>query len=99
MKYIITESQIKNIIWNYFDSMKYTDLEDGGEIFLYNQNSSPDWGYTFDDGRLLVSNDIISTIEGLFNLSSDESLEYAGEWFEDRYGYSVQEILNWDIMN
>jgi hypothetical protein len=45
----------------------------------------------------LVSNHIISSLEGLFSISSDAALEYAGEWFEEMYEYPVEEIVNWDL--
>jgi hypothetical protein len=44
----------------------------------------------------LVSNHIILGLEGLFNISGENALEYAGEWFEDHYHYPVDEIINWD---
>jgi hypothetical protein len=96
MKYIIKESRIKNLMWKYFDSYKYKIHEDDDEIILVNSDNSFDWNYTFYDGRLLVSNNIITGIEGLFNISGDNALEYAGEWFEDKYHHPVEEIINWD---
>ena len=97
MKYIIKESQVKKFIWNYFDSEDYDIAEDDNDIFLLDDDGNFDWNYVFDNGRLLVANDIISAVEGMFGLSSDEALEYAGEWFEDKYGYKVEEIINWDL--
>ena len=97
MKYLIKESQIKKFIWNYFDSEDYDIAEDENEIFLLDDDGNFDWNYTFDNRRLLVANDIISAVEGLFGVSFDDALEYAGEWFEDKYGYTVEEILNWDL--
>jgi hypothetical protein len=97
MKYIITESRIKHLIWNYLNRPDYDILEDENEIILANKNGDYDWTYSFYDGRLLVSNHIISGLEGLFNLSGDDALEYAGEWFEEMYEYPVEEIINWDL--
>lgn len=97
MKYLIKESQIKKFIWNYFDSEDYDIAEDENEIFLLDDDGNFDWNYVFEGGRLLVANDIISAVEGLFGVSFDDALEYAGEWFEDKYGYTVEEILNWDL--
>ena len=97
MKYLIKESQIKKFIWNYFDSEDYDIAEDDNDIFLLDDDGNFDWNYTFDNRRLLVANDIISAVEGMFGLSFDDALEYAGEWFEDKYGYTVEEILNWDL--
>lgn len=97
MKYLIKESQIKKFIWNYFDSEDYDIAEDKNEIFLLDDDGNFDWNYVFEGGRLLVANDIISAVEGLFGVSFDDALDYAGQWFEEKYGYTVEEILNWDL--
>ena len=97
MKYLIKESQIKKFSWNYFDSEDYDIVEYDYGILLLDDERNTDWNYTFYDGRLLVVNDIITAVEGLFGVSFDDALEYAGEWFEDKYGFTVEEILNWDL--
>ncbi len=97
MKYLIKESQIKKFIWNYFDSKDYDIAEDEVEIFLLDENGNSDWNYVFEGGRLFVDNDIITSVEGMFGISFDEALEYAGEWFEDKYGFTVEEIINWNL--
>jgi hypothetical protein len=45
----------------------------------------------------LVAHDIIVSVESMFSISYDDALEYAGQWFEEKYGYIVEEILNWDL--
>jgi hypothetical protein len=97
MKYLIKESQIKKFIWNYFDSEDYDIVESTNEIFLIDDDGNLNWNYTFEDGRLLVANDMIIAIEGMFSLSSDDALEYAGQWFEEKYGHFVEEIVNWEF--
>jgi hypothetical protein len=97
MKYLIKESQIKKFIWDYFNSEDYDISEDDNDIFLLDDYGNFDWNYTFEDGRLLVSNDIIVVIEGMFSISYDDALEYAGQWFEEKYGHFVEEIVNWDL--
>ena len=97
MKYIIKESQIKKFIWNYFDSEDYDIAEDENEIFLLDDDGNFDWNYVFDGGRLLVANEIISAVEGMFGVSFDDALDYAGQWFEEKYGFTVEEILNWNL--
>lgn len=97
MKYIIKESQVKKFIWDYFESEDYDVDADENEIFLVDDDGNFDWNYTFDDGRLLVANDIILGVAGMFNLSDDDALEYAGQWFEEKYDYVVEEIVNWDL--
>jgi hypothetical protein len=97
MKYLITESQIKKFMWDYFNSEDYDIAKSKNEIFLLDGDGKLDWNYTFEDGRLLVANDIIVAIEGMFSISYDDALEYAGQWFEEKYGHFVEEIVNWDL--
>jgi hypothetical protein len=99
MKYIIKESQIKNMMWNYLDSPNYIVLggEHVGEIVLLREGTENhhDYLYTFDDKRLLVGEDIVFGVSSLFNIDPEDSLDYIGEWFEDRYNLEVHEIINW----
>jgi hypothetical protein len=44
---------------------------------------------------LLVEEDIVFGASSLFNIDLEDSLDYFGEWFEDRYGLEVHEIINW----
>lgn len=97
MKYLIKESQIKKFIWDYFDSEEYEIHLLDNEMYLFDDQNNTDWNYTFYDGRLLVANDIIVAIEGMFSISYDDALEYAGQWFEEKYGHNVDEIVNWDL--
>jgi hypothetical protein len=99
MKYIIKESQIKNMIWNYLDSPDYIVLggKHVGELVLLREGTEDhhDYLYTFDDKRLLVEEDIVFGASSLFNIDLEDSLDYFGEWFEDRYGLEVHETINW----
>ena len=97
MKYLIKESQIKKFIWNYFDSKDYDIAEDEVEIFLIGENGNSDWNYVFEGGRLFVDNNIISAVEGMFGVSFDDALDYAGQWFEEKYDFPVEEIINWNL--
>jgi hypothetical protein len=98
MKYLIKESQVKNMMWNYLDSPDYIVLgEEGDEIILLREGTEDhhDYLYTFDDKRLMVEEDIVFGFSSLFNIDPEDSLDYIGEWFEDRYGFEVDEIINW----
>lgn len=99
MKYIITESQVKNMMWNYLNSVDYVILggEPVGEIILLRDGTkdSHDYIYKTDDRVLFVETDIVMGFSGLFNVDEEESLNYIGDWFEDKYGLEVNEIINW----
>lgn len=99
MKYIITESQVKNMMWNYLNSVNYIILggEPVGEIILLRDGTkdSHDYIYKTDDRVLFVETDIVLGFSGLFNVDEEESLNYIGDWFEEKYGLEVNEIINW----
>jgi hypothetical protein len=95
MKYLIKESQIKNLMWEYFDSYDYEVKETNHYTYLKNDKGVVDWAYTYDDNRLAVSTNIILGFAAMFNVSDDDALEYAGEWFEINYDCPVGEIINY----
>jgi hypothetical protein len=99
MKYLVTESQIKNMMWNYLNSVDYTILEDDhfNEIFLLRNGSEDyhDYVYKFDDKHLLVETELVLTFAGLFDVTEEDALNYIGDWFEEKYGLEVEEIINW----
>lgn len=99
MKYIITESQVKNMMWNYLNSVNYIILggEPGGEIILLRDGTKDfhDYIYKFEDRVLFVETDIVTGFSGLFNVDEEDALNYIGDWFEEKYGFEVDEIFNW----
>jgi hypothetical protein len=68
-----------------------------GEIILLRDGTkdSHDYIYKTDDRVLFVETDIVMGFSGLFNVDEEESLNYIGDWFEDKYGLEVNEIINW----
>jgi hypothetical protein len=95
MKFLITESQLDNIIFKYLDSLKFFALKDGGDIYLY--PSETHWrehlSYSiiafhrkYDD--CYVSCDLITEISNMFSPSLEDSLLIVKEWFE--YNYDVK---------
>jgi hypothetical protein len=33
----------------------------------------------------------------MFGVSFDDALDYAGQWFEEKYDFPVEEIINWNL--
>ena len=95
MKFLITESQIVNIIFKYLDSQKFFALKDAGDIYLY--PSEKHWregvGYViigfhrkYED--CYVSCDLITEISNMFSPSLEDSLIIVKEWVE--YNYDIE---------
>ena len=97
MKYIISESRLREFISNYIDKLfvpenVYRTGNLGDFIIIWNPwepdfggESEPDAFMEFDhtDGRLWVHTDILKKLESLFNLSWNDSTDIIKERFEN----------------
>jgi hypothetical protein len=54
-----------------------------------------DYIYTYDDNRLLVETNLVWVVSGFFNIPEEDTLDYIGEWFENKYNLPVEEIIDW----
>lgn len=99
MKYLITESQVERMMWSYLNTPEYTILggKHVGEIIFLREGTKDlhDYIYTFNDKRLLVENEIVFGVAGLFDVDPEDALEYIGDWFSRKYNLEVEEIVNW----
>jgi hypothetical protein len=95
MKYLITESQLDNIIFKYLDSLKFFALKDAGDIYLY--PSETHWrehlsyaiiAFHIKYRDCYVSCSLITEISNIFSTSLEDSLNIVKEWFE--YNYDVK---------
>ena len=95
MKYLITETQLNNIIFDYLDNQEFFALKDAGDIYLY--PSETHWrehlSYAiiafhrkYDD--CYVSCGLITEITEFFSIPLEDSLLIVKEWFE--YNYDVK---------
>ena len=97
MKYLIKESQLNNIIFDYLDSQKFFALKDAGDIYLY--PSETHWrehlSYAiiafhrkYDD--CLVGCDLITEISEFFSIPLEDSLDIVSKWVESRYEIEIK---------
>mgnify|MGYP000194210060 FL=1 len=99
MKYLVKESQVERMMWNYLNSSEYIILggEHVGEIIFLREGTEDlhDYIYTFNDKRLLVETELVFGFAGLFDISPEDALEYIGDWFSRKYNLEVDEIVDW----
>ncbi len=95
MKYLITESQLGNIIFKYLDSQKFFTLKVDGDIYFW--PSEVHWrnnlSYTIiafhsKSEDLYVSSDLITEISSFFSISLEDSLTMVKKWVE--YNYDIE---------
>jgi hypothetical protein len=107
MKYIITESKIKQIILNYLNDYVYPNYSSGpyvhnfykGEIKRYNSYTfgiNDDEGYTYyglydNDRNVLEIYPWLS--EKLSALFGDKWVPVFREWFEDMTGLEINKLI------
>ena len=98
MKYLITESQLDNIIFKYLDSQKFFTLKVDGDIYFW--PSEVHWrnnlSYSiiaFHSKRedLYVSCDLITEISSFFSISLEDSLTMVKKWVEYNYDIEISE--------
>jgi hypothetical protein len=93
MKYLITESQLNNAVFKYLDNQNFFAVEDRGDLYLWESESS--WRerqyplisthVRYNDAY--VSSELLINISDFFPVSLDDSLLLVREWFKYRYGF------------
>jgi hypothetical protein len=92
MKYLITESQFNKAVFKYLDAQKFYSIEDRGDLYLWNSESSLGKEYPILSTHVryndaFVSPDLLTKISDFFPISLDDALLLVGEWFKYRYGF------------
>jgi hypothetical protein len=100
MKYLITESKLNSIIFDYLNThnfyrMRYTKgylfweskevWESGGDI-LINANR--------EDSECFVNSDLLVEISSMFSLDLNDSLNVIGEWVKTQIDFDIQDFFS-----
>ena len=96
MKYIITESQLDNIIFNYLDSKKFFALKVDGDIYLY--PSERDWrehlsyaiiAFHSKNDDCYISCELVTEVSTFFSMSLVSSLSIISKWVEESHEIEI----------
>ena len=93
MKYLITESQLNNSVFRYLDSQNFFAVEDRGDLYLWESESSwigrqyPLISTHIRYNDAFVNSDLLINISDFFPVSIDDALLLVGEWFKYKYGF------------
>jgi len=96
MKYLITKSQISNIIFKYLDSQEfYVDEYKDGFLFFESYNPGPILISVYR-GRYdgYINSDLVSEVSRFFSIDMNVSLQIIGEWVHSKIDFPVIEFYS-----
>ena len=94
MKFIITESKIKSIIFKYLDNRGfYKKKYSFGYVFWYSKEDFESGGYitinvSHKNKDCFVDSDLVGEVSTFFGLDLKSSLNIIGEWVKTKVDYS-----------
>ncbi len=95
MKYLITESQLDNLIFKYLNMKRFIQIDNGYRIYFVN---SEDDGYAqigYDkSGWCLVYKKIVEDISRFFSLKEYKAKQVIGRWVENILQMEVSHIYS-----
>jgi hypothetical protein len=85
MKYLITESQLDNIIFKYLDNQDFIQIEKGDRIFFVNSEGDEyaQIRYNKKDGWCYINYKLIIEISLFFSMQESDSESLIGRWVEN----------------
>ncbi len=85
MKYLITESQLDRIIFDYLDGQDFVQIEKNNRIyFVYSEGDEyAQIRFDKDDGWCFIDYNLINEISSFFSLQESDSEQVIGRWVEN----------------
>ena len=85
MKYLITQSQLDNIIFKYLDNQDFIQIERNNGIYFVNSEDDKYAQIKFDkdDGWCGINYELINEISSFFSMEYSDSKSIIGKWAEN----------------
>ena len=85
MKYLITESQLDNIIFKYLDNQDFIQIENDDRIFFVNSEGDEytQIGYNKNNGWCYIYYKLVEEIYAFFSMQESDSESVIGRWVEN----------------
>jgi hypothetical protein len=95
MKYLITESQLDNVIYIYLDNLNLYRVEDRGDYYFWSSKES--WkrseyvviSATRKRKDCFVGSDLLSEISSFFSLDLESALSIISKWVETKVDFEI----------
>jgi hypothetical protein len=91
MKYLITESQINNLIFIYLDNQDFIQIERNDAIYFVNseRDGFAQIKYDIEDGRCFINYNFIEEISSFFSIDESDSKQVIIRWVENTLKMNV----------
>ena len=85
MKYLIKESQLNNIIFNYLDNQDFIQIETDDNIYFTNSERDEFAQIGFDKkvGWCYIYNKLVKEVSSFFSIGEYDSKKVIGKWVGD----------------
>ncbi len=85
MKYLITESQLDNIIFKYLDNQDFIQIERNDSIYFVNSEGDEyaQIRYDKDDNWCVIYYGLVEEISAFFSMKGSDSESVIGRWVEN----------------
>ena len=85
MKYLITESQLDNVIYIYLDNQDFIQIEKNDSIYFVNSEGDEYAQIRFDkkDGWCYIYYKLVNEISAFFSMQESDSESLIGRWVEN----------------
>ena len=85
MKYLITESQLDNIIFKYLDNQDFIQIKKGDRIYFVNSEGDEYAQIRFNkkDGWYYIYYKLVKEISAFFSMQESDSEQVIGRWVEN----------------
>ena len=95
MKYLITESQIDNVIFKYLNLKRFIQIEKGSSIYFVKSEDDAyaQIRYSKSDGRCYIYWKLVDEISRFFSLEESYSEQVIGRWVENTLQMRVTHTL------
>ena len=92
MKYLITESQIDNIIFQYLDNQDFIRIEKENKIYFVNSEGDdyPQIRYYKDNGLCGIYYKLVNEISSFFPIKKSDSQQVISRWVENTLQMKVK---------
>jgi len=98
MKYLITESQLDNIIFKYLDNQDFIQFERNDSVYFVNSKGDryAQIVYNKNNGWCVIYYGLVKEISTFFSMKGSDSESLIGRWVENTLQMKVKNIFRGD---
>ena len=87
MKYFISESKLKNVIFKYLDSQDFIQIDKGKRIYFVNSEGDEyaQIRFDYDIPWVGMSDNLCKEVSSFFSISKEDSQKIIGLWIKHKF--------------